>query len=82
MRYLFVLLILAGCASSEERRRRVEAQTDAAFEQCAGVFQPGTEAHFNCVQKMVMGAQPPRPAPQQTTVCRPDSYGAMRCTTR
>lgn len=77
MRYLVVLLLLCGCASQEE----INARTDQAFIDCAGIFKPGTAEHYGCVKELVMGSQPRR-APQQTTDCKPDGYGGVRCVTR
>lgn len=76
---LFVLLLLFGCASPEERRSAADAKVDAAYSQCAGIFKPGTEAHYRCTRELVFGNEPPR---SQTTTCRPDGYGGTRCTTR
>lgn len=83
MRYLLVLLVLAACATPEERRARTEAQTDLAFRQCADAgYTPGSDAHFQCVRRTVMSQQPAPVNTPQTTDCKPDGYGGMRCTTR
>lgn len=79
-RYLLILLV-AGCAN---RQAVVEAQTDAAFEECAGIFTPGTQAHFNCTRDTVNRQQPGKPVLKrdETTSCVPDGLGGVRCTKR
>lgn len=81
MRYLVVLLLVSGCATQAQTRQNVEAQTDQAFQECAGIFEPGSDAHFRCVQDRVKSAQPRRRT-QETTTCRPDGIGGTRCVTR
>jgi len=73
MRYLVVLL-LAGCAATGPE---FDSRVDGAFDSCTGIgLTPGTEAHYRCVER-TLGVQQP-----QTTTCRPDGLGGVRCRTR
>lgn len=99
MRYLFVLLLLTGCAMAAPNMADIEASGIAeakAYSAMLGAKMDRgelteDEARYLYTQKVneltqrfeaTQRARQQRPASQQTTVCRPDSYGAVRCTTR
>lgn len=99
MRYLFVLLLLAGCTTSPnmddveaagiEEAKSYSAMLSAKMDRGELSEEEARYLYTQKVNELTQRfeatqrarQQPRRPAPQ-TTTCKPDGYGAMRCTTR
>lgn len=97
LRYLVVLMLLAGCASAPEIDPNLEAALTAEAKAYSAMLQAKMdrgemspeEAKYLYTRKVneltdraAAHVPSPRTVTPQTTQCHADGYGGVRCTTR